>query len=470
MFLSAKGRRRGPIGPMPLDPEDLPILDEVPEDLTPPTPDLGPRPGLPTLVTRPPTPALAPADLKSQPVSADLQAAKDKLATASAPPTFKQKLLHLAVGLGPMALGGALGGPLGAAVGAGIGGGIARGEATSAADNNKRLLDQVTQLTGQQEREFEADQSERNRLGDAARQGAQHADDVARSDRQHRDTIDALATGKTTTVDGPDGPQVMQWNPDSQRYDIPVGKQVQKPASILRHPVTQEPIGIQRGTKAITDPKLMTPEEQALLQADQKAFKSGLDRQDQRDNAKNDASDARSQRNFKQSLDRAGSENAQKIVSKHYDDALAASERRATMEKDFVKGEAGDAQADMSMLMNHLGMTGGAQKGFRMTEAEIRSAVQSRGLPDDLVVFWKKLSSGERLSSAQRKQMLSLGQDKEAELWQTADNAADLFDVPKPKGRKKVGSGTLNDQVNKSSTPPPAAHIPKYNPQTKRFE
>ncbi len=77
-------------------------------------------------------------------------------------------------------------------------------------------------------------------------------------------------------------------------------------------------------------------------------------------------------------------------------------------------------QNDVAMLFNHIGMTLSAQRGARITSAEIERAISARDVPGDLLAMWQKITSGQFLTPQQRQDMLALGQKNREFIWQQA--------------------------------------------------
>lgn len=131
-------------------------------------------------------------------------------------------------------------------------------------------------------------------------------------------------------------------------------------------------------------------------------------------------------------------------ANKEFDPAMAASERLAKMQDDVLHP---NAQNDMDLLFNHIGMTMGAQRGSRMTEVEVNRAVQSRSLPQQVLADFQKiglvpdqvyrilgqdpsqLPPGGFLSPNQRQQMLELGNRVHMLAWQSARSSAHAMGV-----------------------------------------
>jgi hypothetical protein len=77
-------------------------------------------------------------------------------------------------------------------------------------------------------------------------------------------------------------------------------------------------------------------------------------------------------------------------------------------------------QNDVAMLFNHIGMTLSAQRGARITSAEIERAISAREISGDLLAMWQKVTSGQFLTPQQRQDMLALGKKNREFIWQQA--------------------------------------------------
>lgn len=86
------------------------------------------------------------------------------------------------------------------------------------------------------------------------------------------------------------------------------------------------------------------------------------------------------------------------------------------MEKAQKEANAGNAQADMALISNHLGMTMGLQKGARITQTVWNEAMRTRPwLQSIKVTFVGGLMTGAKLSPEQREQMVELAKDRVSE-------------------------------------------------------
>lgn len=109
---------------------------------------------------------------------------------------------------------------------------------------------------------------------------------------------------------------------------------------------------------------------------------------------------------------------AKKAAYKAYEPSLDAAERFNIMSKNYQEGLKGNQQAMVSLLMNHIGMTLGAQKGARVTKDVIHEAAASLPWLERVTKSFDPntgLLSGITLSPEQMKQMLALGRERFAE-------------------------------------------------------
>jgi hypothetical protein len=81
-------------------------------------------------------------------------------------------------------------------------------------------------------------------------------------------------------------------------------------------------------------------------------------------------------------------------------------------------------QGDVQLLFNHMGMTLGAQKGARMTDAEIKRALTARSVPQELLAAYTKATNGQMLTPEQRENYVRLGGDMREQQWAKADQLA----------------------------------------------
>jgi hypothetical protein len=323
--------------------------------------------------------------------------------------------------------------------------------------------DELDAARGQQTSEFNNDAALRRTM-------LQESD---QSQRSARDIAERMRTHTAMTYDPQSGlPTTYQYNPDSGHYDTPMGSAKAPTAQfqIQRHPTTNQPIGIQRRNgEVVYDPTKFTPEEKTAFDADTAAFGTGVENQRHLVKMKTDAEIERSRIAAQRASNLAaqhGDMAASKQVIGDYGDAMTAHSRASIMHELLPKAENGDAQADLALLANHLGMTMAQLRGARMNQALINEAARARGLGNgDREVGWfQHLNSGSLLAPEQRKQMVDLADETETTAWQKADDSATLYGVEPPKGRGKVGPAAKGNPIvngvssgntpNGSSNPP----------------
>lgn len=99
-------------------------------------------------------------------------------------------------------------------------------------------------------------------------------------------------------------------------------------------------------------------------------------------------------------------------------DPVGDADRRYKVMLDSAKNP--NAQKDVALLFNHIGMTLSAQRGARITNAEIMRAIDARSIPEDLLALWTRTTNGQFLTPDQRKNMIDLGQKNREFIWQQA--------------------------------------------------
>jgi hypothetical protein len=113
-----------------------------------------------------------------------------------------------------------------------------------------------------------------------------------------------------------------------------------------------------------------------------------------------------------------------KEAVKIYDPALDADKRLKVMMEN-AKDPSG--QGDISLLFNHIGMTLSAQKGARVTEAEINNAIKARSVPQDLLAAYTRAQNGQFLTPDQRGKMVDLAVSMREEMWDKSERQAGQF-------------------------------------------
>jgi hypothetical protein len=101
-------------------------------------------------------------------------------------------------------------------------------------------------------------------------------------------------------------------------------------------------------------------------------------------------------------------------------DPVQDADRRYKVMLDSAK-HPDDPQSNVALLFNHIGMTLSAQRGARITTAEIGRAISARSLGGDLQVLYDKwVEQGQFLTPIQIQGMLRLGRANREFLWQQA--------------------------------------------------
>lgn len=119
-------------------------------------------------------------------------------------------------------------------------------------------------------------------------------------------------------------------------------------------------------------------------------------------------------------------------TNQYYLPAVTADSRLATMIADAgpdFKGRGGSGQSDLQLLFNHIGMTLSAQRGTRVTEAEIQRAIDSRSLPETLMARWDAIKSGKFLSESERRDMVNNGIETRNRAWYDSRRQARLAGI-----------------------------------------
>lgn len=86
---------------------------------------------------------------------------------------------------------------------------------------------------------------------------------------------------------------------------------------------------------------------------------------------------------------------------------------------------------DTNLLFNHMGMTLSAQKGTRITYAEIENAIKARSFPEDIMVAWDRVSKGGSLSPQQRKAFVELAMKRRIDFIKAARRTAKAIKMDK---------------------------------------
>ncbi len=246
---------------------------------------------------------------------------------------------------------------------------------------------------------------------------ALHAAQAHHAEAQAGAITHPKAEGKT--IETSDG--IMQFNPESGKYDIPVGEAPGKNAT--QHVVTPDGSVIAIHTNAKTgetshevvyhgDPKKQT--ELADLQINGRPHKVIVDKmtgETIKDLGESGIKPPVVNVHNDERKDRAAG-------LKAYTPAMDSAERFNVMTKNYedaIKNH--DQQAMLSLLANHLGMTMGLQKGSRLTKDIIHEAEQSRPWLQGLKAKFSKEGylTGVNLTPGQMDQMVNLGRERFSE-------------------------------------------------------
>lgn len=146
---------------------------------------------------------------------------------------------------------------------------------------------------------------------------------------------------------------------------------------------------------------------------------------------------------------------------KTFDPALDADTRLALMTDaagPSYQGKGG--QADLALLFNHIGMTLSAQKGARVTNAEIERAITARSLPEAIQAQYDKVTSGKFLSQAERRDMVQNALISRQKIWDRVrreGRAGGLSAEPEPDPSLPKLDVSQIPQLNTKPTTAPAA-------------
>jgi hypothetical protein len=223
--------------------------------------------------------------------------------------------------------------------------------------------------------------------------------------------------GKTITTDK----GIMQWNPETQRYDIPAGNSPEKEqqnvhvlpdgsvVAVHHDPATGKSTAEvlykgEPGEKPVVTKLEIGGKPHSVL-VDEKTGKT----------IKDLGETGEKPPTVNVNAGEAHQDRIKGAAFKAYSPALDSAERFNVMTnnyEDAVKNH--DQQAMLSLLANHLGMTMGLQKGARMTRDIIREAEQSRPWLQGLEAKFDKdgYLTGVNLTPQQMRQMVNLGRER----------------------------------------------------------
>lgn len=159
-------------------------------------------------------------------------------------------------------------------------------------------------------------------------------------------------------------------------------------------------------------------------------------------------------------------------LAKNIQPAAEADARYRLMVENSVDALKGNQQAMVSLLMNHIGMTLGAQKGSRINQSVIREAEESAPWTQTIYAKWGHwdpdgtwvydgYKTGINLTGNQIQQMVHLGKERRDQQWRQAETVGQMYGVPveAPPLFGKNGTTKTDTGAAKSSSValPPAA-------------
>jgi hypothetical protein len=168
---------------------------------------------------------------------------------------------------------------------------------------------------------------------------------------------------------------------------------------------------------------------------------------------------------FQLAIQRSDHAGAQRYVTSAKNDLVQAESRVTTMDQNQKDALAGNQQAMLSLVANHIGMTLGAQKGARITRAVWEEAIESAPWIEQKASKWfhtdengdhifDGYKGGVTLTPDQIKQMVGLAHQK-------VDTLRDQVQNMKKEMGAELGTKT-------GDTPPPAA--PELTDQEKQIQ
>ncbi len=175
---------------------------------------------------------------------------------------------------------------------------------------------------------------------------------------------------------------------------------------------------------------------------------------------------------FDLAIKRSDHAGAQRYVTAAKNDLVQAEGRSKTMDQNEQDALAGNQQAMLSLVANHIGMTLGAQKGARITRAVWDEAIQSAPWLEVKAARWfhtdengdhifDGYKGGVTLTRDQIEQMVALAHQKVDTLKDQVANMQTTF-------QKELGTGTPAGGGTANPNAPPAA--PVLNDEEKKIQ
>ena len=158
---------------------------------------------------------------------------------------------------------------------------------------------------------------------------------------------------------------------------------------------------------------------------------------------------------------------AKKIINTDQSNLQDATDRARTMDENIVRAKAGDQQAMLSLVANHIGMTLGAQKGARITQSTWNEAVQSAPWLQRAGAHFddRGLLTGVTLSPQQMDQMVSLAHEKTGVLKDHVANAQETYQ--KDLSARPPGKASLTEPPAPGGAGASSGYIFARDPQGK---
>lgn len=167
---------------------------------------------------------------------------------------------------------------------------------------------------------------------------------------------------------------------------------------------------------------------------------------------------------FQQALDKQDYSTAKKVVTDADNDYQQAIDRQRTMDQNIKDALRGDQQAMLSLVANHIGMTLGAQKGARITQAVWNEAVSSTPWLQKIAAKFSDEGylSGVTLAPNQMADMVRLAHEKTAVLQDHKQRVEEQYKdalglnknaKPNVKERGLIIPGGALDQLLNQQTP-----------------
>ena len=179
-------------------------------------------------------------------------------------------------------------------------------------------------------------------------------------------------------------------------------------------------------------------------------------------------------RQFQNSIMSGDYGKAKTIVFGADKDYAQAIQRMHTMDENYNDAvRTGNQQAQLSILMNHIGMTGGAQKGMRVGKASIEEAEASTPWLAGKISHWfhqdangdyifDGLKGGVNLTKEQMEQMVTLAHQKVNVLHDTIDQYNQSFTPELSAPSATRGAPAPKKPAGKASAAPPRPPLENF--------